>query len=219
MTRISTQTPLFDNRQAPLVLPEGVFYLPGAVKGQENPLTEVLMTLLAEAPPAQARTRGGGITSAAMTNCGDVGWWSDTKGYRYQAQRPDTGRPWPPNPAEFYDVVRQVTVDTPWPAFTPDACLINYYGPGAKMGLHQDCDEKDFTQPIVTICLGDDADFMIGSFARTDKAVPIVVRSGDVIIMGGESRMRFHGIRKIYAGTSPLPAITGRYSLTFRKAL
>ena len=111
-----------------------------------------------------------------------------------------------------------------WPihhglTFTPDACLINFYGSDAKMGLHQDRDEKDFTQPIMTVCLGDDADFQIGGALRTDKYFNVRVHSGDVLLMGGASRMRFHGVRRIFAGTSPIEGVTGRYSLTFRKAL
>lgn len=216
---MSPQNSLFDNQTAPPDLPEGVFYGPKALIGHEKPLTAALKDILAAAPPAQARTRGGGLTSAAMTNCGRVGWWSDARGYRYQPQRPDTGGSWPPIPSAFYAVVREAMATTPWPAFNPDACLINYYGPGTKMGLHQDRDEKDFSQPILTVCLGDDADFLVGGFSRADKAVSVVVSSGDVLIMGGASRMRFHGIRKIYPGTSPLSDIAGRYSLTFRKAL
>ena len=89
---------------------------------------------------------------------------------------------------------------TPWRGFVPDACLINYYGADAKMGLHQDRDEKDFSQPIVTICLGDDADFLVGGAKRTEKKQAIIVRSGDVLIMGGDSRLRFHGVRKNLSG-------------------
>ena len=214
---------LCDHHQAPDPLnrrpsPPGVFYLPQALKGQEQPLTAALKTVLAEAPPIQARTRGSGTTSAAMTNCKQVGWWSDARGCPYQVGRPDTCEPWPPIPGEFHEIVGRVMAGTPWPTFEPDACLINYYRPGAKMGLHQDRDAKDFTQPIVTVCLGDDADFMVGGFARADKVTAFVVSSSDVVVMGGANRMRFHGIRKIYPGTSPLPDIAGRYSLTFRKA-
>jgi alkylated DNA repair protein (DNA oxidative demethylase) len=101
----------------------------------------------------------------------------------------------------------------------PDACLINFYGADAKMGLHQDKDERDFSQPIVTVSLGDAADFIVGGFARTGPTRSIRVESGDAIVMGGDSRMRFHGVRRIYPGTSPLDGVQGRYSLTFRKAL
>jgi len=177
-----------------------------------------LRDVLAAAPPARTQTRGGGMTSAAMTNCGDAGWWSDRKGYRYVTRRPGTDLAWPEMPKAFTDAVRKVAAQTPWPDFSPDACLINFYEPGAKMGLHQDRDERDLTQPIFTFCLGDDADFLIGGFERGDKTHAFVVQHGDVLVMGGASRMRFHGVRKIYPNTSPV-ALGGRYSLTFRKAL
>ncbi|MBY0511070.1 MAG: alpha-ketoglutarate-dependent dioxygenase AlkB [Rhodospirillaceae bacterium] len=201
-------------------LPDGFFLHAGAVDaaGQER-LRAALEGVLRAAPPVRTRVKGGGMTSAAMTNCGDAGWWSDASGYRYVTTNPATGAPWPPIPVEFRNYVQRVVVKGPWPDFVPDACLINFYEPRAKMGLHQDRDEKDFAHPIVTVCLGDAADFMVGGFARGDKAVPMKVRSGDVVVMGGASRMRFHGIRKIYPGTSPLAGINGRYSLTFRKAL
>jgi len=109
--------------------------------------------------------------------------------------------------------------ETPWPDFVPDACLLNFYGEGAKMGLHQDRDEKDFSQPIVTVSLGDDGDFLIGGLTRTGRSEVLPLHSGDVLVMGGDSRMRFHGIRKVHSGTSPLPGLDGRISLTFRKAL
>ncbi len=210
---------LFDTQTDPPDLPEGVFYLQNALNERETPIFAALKRILEAAPPTHARTRGGGTTSAAMTNCGRVGWWSDARGYRYQELHPVTGQPWPSIPGEFLGAVKTVTAHTPWPNFAPDACLINYYGAKAKMGLHQDRDEKDLTHPIVTLCLGDDADFLIGGFARSDRATAFVVSHGDAIVMGGESRMRFHGIRKIYPGTSPHAGIAGRYSLTFRKAL
>ena len=171
------------------------------------------------APLTKVLTKTGGYTSAAITNCGHAGWWSDAKGYRYETRNPANGMPWPAMPDIFLRAVSACVANTPWPNFAPDACLINFYEPGAKMGLHQDRDEKDFTQPIVTVCLGGDADFQVGGPKRSDKTTSIIVRSGDVMIMGGESRLYFHGVRKIYSDTSPIPEIKGRYSLTFRKAL
>ena len=201
------------------VLPEGFILKTGAVDpaGQVR-LVEALWGVLQAAPPVHTRVKGGGQTSAAMTNCGPLGWWSDAKGYRYEPANPADGLPWPPIPDVFIYVVQQVTAKSPWPGFSPDACLINYYGEGAKMGLHQDKDEADFAQPIITVCLGDSADFMVGGFQRADKPVIFKVASGDVLLMGGASRMRFHGVRKVHAGTSPIPGLGGRYSLTFRKA-
>ena len=201
-------------------LPEGVIFRPHALTAKEQ--VEVLAgvrTVVGAAPLARLQTKTGGLTSAAMTNCGPAGWWSDTKGYRYVNMNPATGSPWPCFPQSFLAAVSKIAHGSPWPDFAPDACLINFYEPGAKMGLHQDKDEKDFTQPIITVCLGDDADFLVGGFARSDKTKVLVVRSGDALIMGGASRMLFHGVRKIYPGTSPLTDVGGRFSLTFRKAL
>lgn len=201
-------------------LPEGFFLRP---KQLDLALQTTFLALICEieiaAPLTKVRTKNGGTTSAAMTNCGAAGWWSDAAGYRYETINPTTQKPWPVLPAVFLQAVEMAVRGTPWPAFVPDACLINFYGDGAKMGLHQDRDEKDFAQPIVTMCLGDDADFLVGGPKRADKTTAIIVRSGDVMIMGGDSRLYFHGVRKIYPGTSPLPDINGRYSLTFRKAL
>lgn len=210
----------FADLDPPPGLPEGLILRAGAVdlSGQQR-LRVALEKVLLAAPPERTRTKGGGLTSAAMSNCGQVGWWSDARGYRYEPNCPGTGQPWPPMPEEFSELVQRVTMDSPWPDFRPDACLINFYEPGSKMGLHQDRDEKDFSQPIITLSLGDAADFLVGGMARSDRAAVIKLRSGDVLLMGGASRMRFHGVRKIYPGTSPLAAIAGRYSLTFRKAL
>lgn len=172
-----------------------------------------------DAPFQHPQTRGGGMTSAAMTNAGEAGWWSDRSGYRYLPVQPGTGKPWPIMPAVFRHAVALTLHGTDWTNFQPDACLINFYERGAKMGLHQDRDERDFSQPIVTISLGDDADFLVGGASRTDKTTALVLESGDGMIMGPPGRMLFHGIRKIYPGTSPLPNLAGRISLTFRKAL
>lgn len=201
-------------------LPSGFIFRANALDlDRQRALLDALSAITRAAPPAKVQTKGGGYTSAAITNCGEAGWWSDPKGYRYERLNPITQKPWPAIPDVFSKAVADVAHGTPWPAFAPDACLINFYEGKAKMGLHQDRDEKDFAHPIVTVCLGDDADFLIGGFARGDKTQNIVVRSGDVLVMGGDSRMRFHGVRKIYPGTSPLAGVNGRYSLTFRKAL
>lgn len=159
------------------------------------------------------------MTSAAMTNTGDAGWWSDAKGYRYITTQPGSGRPWPPMPDIFREIVALAVNASPWPNFQPDACLINFYAPGTKMGLHQDRDERDFNAPIVTISLGDDADWLVGGLARADKTTAFIVESGDALLMGPPGRMLFHGVRKIHPGTSPLNDLQGRISLTFRKAL
>jgi alkylated DNA repair protein (DNA oxidative demethylase) len=116
-------------------------------------------------------------------------------------------------------VVAAAVAASPWPGFVPDVCLINRYGPDAKMGLHQDRDERDFNQPIVTVSLGASADFLIGGPQRSDRPTVVRVDSGDVLLMGPPSRLLFHGVRRIHPGTSPLPGLTDRISLTFRRAL
>jgi alkylated DNA repair protein (DNA oxidative demethylase) len=176
-------------------------------------------SVVASAPFSQPRTKGGGQFSAELTNCGAAGWWSDERGYRYETVDPRSGLPWPDMPSAFTEMLNSALTGTEAAGFEPDACLINHYAPGAKMGLHQDKDEADFSHPIVTVCLGASADFWIGGFKRADKPMIVPVHSGDVLIMGGASRMRYHGVRKVYAGTSPLAGLDGRISLTFRKAL
>ena len=218
MARPVRPVQLFDDLP-PVPLPAGMQHFPGRLASPaQKALLEAVKEITKAVPFAQARTKMG-LTSAAMTNCGSAGWWSDLKGYRYETRHPETGAPWPPLPEIFLKTVAEVVADSPWPDFIPDACLINFYGEGAKMGLHQDRDEKNFAQPIVTVSLGDAADFLIGGMTRRERATALIVKSGDVMIMGGESRLRFHGVRKIYPGTSPLPELTGRISLTFRQAL
>lgn len=220
MPRKSTQPSLFDPSvpEPPAKLPPGLFHRPALLDlAGQHALLAAVREVARVAPFAHARTKMG-LTSAAMTNAGSAGWWSDLKGYRYETRNPATGEPWPPMPEIFRAVVAAAVAETPWPDFTPDACLINFYGEGAKMGLHQDRDEKDFAQPIVTVSLGDHGDFQIGGMTRSERADVLVVKSGDALIMGGDSRMRFHGIRKIHPGTSPLETRAGRISLTFRKA-
>ncbi len=202
------------------ILPSGFILRPNCLDlATQNAVWAAIQDIEAAAPLRRLMTKTGKFTSAAMTNCGQAGWWSDAKGYRYETRDPQTAAPWPPMPDVFWTAVKLAARQSPWPMFSPDACLINFYTAGAKMGLHQDRDEKDFNQPIITICLGDDADFLVGGPNRSDKTAAVVVRSGDAMIMGGEGRLYFHGIRKIYPGTSPLPNIAGRYSLAFRKAL
>ncbi|TAL02383.1 MAG: alpha-ketoglutarate-dependent dioxygenase AlkB [Rhodospirillaceae bacterium] len=209
-----------DSQSTEGFLPAGVSYRPGLVDAAtQTVLARAVADIAARAPFRHPRTPGRGAFSAAITNCGTVGWWSDQRGYRYVPAQPESALPWPEIPQAFRDTVARVMAGTPWPRFAPDACLINFYGPGAKMGLHQDRDERDFAQPIVTVSLGDTADFMVGGGVRSDKTQAFQFRSGDVLIMGGEGRMLFHGVRRVHEGTSPITGLQGRYSLTFRKAL
>lgn len=204
----------------PPVLPSGIFHLTGKLDSQhQSALIDATRHLSKSAEFSHPTTKSGGTYSAEITNCGQVGWWSDVRGYRYTEIDPRSGRAWPDMPKLFLDTLDSILSETVAEGFEPDACLINHYVKGAKMGLHQDKDERDFSHPIVTVSLGAAADFLIGGLKRSDPSQVILVESGDVLIMGGESRMRFHGIRKIYPGSSPIAGVEGRLSLTFRKAL
>jgi DNA oxidative demethylase len=148
-----------------------------------------------------------------MSNCGPLGWVSDESGYRYQTAHPETGRPWPPIPATLVTIWNEVT-QYPRP---PEACLINFYGPTAKMGLHQDRDEEDFDAPVVSISLGDSCLFRVGGLKRSEPTRPLRLSSGDVLVLGGGARLAFHGVDRIYPGTSRLLPEGGRINLTLRR--
>ncbi len=186
---------------------------------QQRALLSILRTAVAEAPLFVPRMpRSGKPFSVRMTNLGTLGWVSDKQGgYRYQPTHPDTGNPWPPIPEMVLDVWKEVSG---YPA-PPEACLINYYEPGARMGLHQDRDEEDLAAPVVSISLGDSGLFRIGGTRRNDPTRSLRLSSGDVVILGGTARLAFHGIDRIYAGTSRLLhdwfPDGGRINLTLRR--
>ena len=162
--------------------------------------------------PVMPRT--GKPFSVRMSNCGSLGWVSDQeRGYRYQATHPDTGAPWPPMPERLLALWRDVT-RYPLP---PEACLINVYGAGTKMGSHQDRDEQDLAAPVLSVSLGDEATFHVGGTKRTDPKMRVRLASGDVLVLEGESRLAFHGIDKVFAGTSLLLKNGGRINLTLRR--
>lgn len=151
--------------------------------------------------------------SVRMTNCGALGWVSDITGYRYQAVHPETGRPWPPIP----DIILKAWVDLSGYPALPEACLVNVYLPGTRMGLHQDRDEQDFAAPVVSLSLGDSCLFRIGGTKRSDPTRSFRLASGDVLILGGPNRLAFHGVDRILAGTSTLLPEGGRINLTLRR--
>ena len=200
--------------QAPPVKP-GLKYLPGALDlAAQTALVEVLRAAVAEAPlvtPVMPRT--GRPFTVRMTNLGSLGWVSDRAGYRYQPNHPETGRPWPPIPAMLLDLWRTVSG---YP-HDPEACLVNFYHGGAKMGLHRDEDEEDFSAPVLSVSLGDTAVFRIGGTERSGKTETIKLSSGDVLVMGGASRLCYHGIDRVLTGTSTLLKDGGRINLTLRR--
>jgi DNA oxidative demethylase len=157
--------------------------------------------------------KSGRPMSVRMSNCGPLGWLTDERGYRYQPTHPETGRPWPPIP----EPLRKVWDDVAHYRHPPEACLINFYGPDAKMGLHQDRDETDFDAPVVSLSLGDSCLFRVGGQKRNDPTRSFRLNSGDVVVLGGAARLAFHGVDRIYAGTSTLLAGGGRINLTLRR--
>jgi alkylated DNA repair protein (DNA oxidative demethylase) len=194
--------------------PEGFFYFPGALDraAQEAMAAEVLAAL-EDAPPFQPVTAGGKPFSVRMSNLGPLGWVSDRAGYRYQPTHPLTGRPWPPIPRSVLSVWRaHAGVEA-----EPDACLVNLYGPGARMGLHQDRDEADFGFPVVSISLGDTANFRIGP-AEGGRTSTLRLASGDVCVLSGSARLARHGIDRVLTGSSTLLPGGGRLNLTLRRA-
>lgn len=196
--------------------PGAVVLRGGALRDDTALLAEI--DRIAGLVPFQYRaTPGGYAMSVAMTNCGEVGWVTDRQGYRYQTTSPESQQPWPPMPELFRTLAVEAAEQAGFDGFAPDACLINRYQPGAKMSLHQDKDEHDFGAPIVSVSLGLPAIFQFGGMERSDKTQRVTLTHGDIVVWGGPSRLRYHGILPLKAGEHPL---TGgyRFNLTFRKA-
>ncbi|AMJ63107.1 alpha-ketoglutarate-dependent dioxygenase AlkB family protein [Bosea sp. PAMC 26642] len=193
----------------------GVVHWPGYLGSDaQAALVADLREAARQAPFFQPRMpKTGKPFSVRMTNCGSLGWVSDQSGYRYQPLHPDTGAPWPPLPPVLLQAWRELA-GYPHP---PEACLVNFYEPGAKMGLHQDRDEEDFDAPVLSLSLGDTALFRIGGTARGGKTVSLRLASGDALLFGGEARLAFHGIDPILAGSSALLPQGGRINLTLRR--
>jgi alkylated DNA repair protein (DNA oxidative demethylase) len=184
----------------------------------DRPAQEALLAairdVIARAPlyvPRMPKT--GAPFSVRMTNCGSVGWVSDERGYRYQPTHPETGQPWPAMP----DSLLRAWAEIGRHESPPEACLINFYAPSARMGLHQDRDEGDFTAPVVSLSLGDTCLFRIGGTQRSDKTRSFRLASGDAMVLAGEQRLAFHGVDRIIAGTSTLLGEPGRINLTLRR--
>ncbi len=196
----------------------------GAVvlRGHALPTAERILaavtTVTAAAPFRHMVTPGGFTMSVAMTNCGAAGWVTDRTGYRYDPRDPDSGRPWPGMPDAFLRVATAAAAAAGYPDFAPDACLINRYQPGARLSLHQDRNERDLAAPIVSVSLGLPAVFQFGGLKRNDPARRIALQHGDVVVWGGPSRLRYHGVLPLPDGEHPVLG-RARVNLTFRRAL
>lgn len=180
-------------------------------------LLPALEATLDKAPFRHMVTPGGFTMSAALSSCGSFGWMTDRSGYRYTPTDPQTQRPWPEIPRAFMELAQRAARACGFPGFVPDACLINQYIPGAKMSLHQDRDEKHYEWPVVSVSLGLPAMFLFGGHQRSDKTQRIALLHGDVVVWGGEDRLRFHGVLPIKPGHHPLLG-EQRINFTFRRA-
>ena len=196
---------------------DGAVLLRGFAKPVEHDLIAALQAITAQAPFRHMFTPGGHQMSVAMTNCGSAGWVTDRSGYRYDRVDPVSGQPWPAMPQVFLELAERAAADGGFEKFSPDACLINRYQPGARMSLHQDKDEQDFGAPIVSVSLGIPAIFLFGGLKRADKPRRFRLAHGDIAVWGGPSRLFFHGVAPLADGEH---ALTGRQriNLTFRKA-
>jgi alkylated DNA repair protein (DNA oxidative demethylase) len=198
-----------------IAVASGVVHWPGRLSAEEQgALLAELRAVVRQAPFFQPRMpKTGKPFSVRMTNCGPLGWVSDERGYRYQPLHPETNEPWPLMPAPLLALWEELA-GYPHP---PEACLINYYASGAKMGLHQDRDEQDFAAPVLSVSLGDGALFRIGGTTRGGKTTSLKLASGDVLIFGGEARLAYHGIDRVLSGSSTLLPEGGRINLTLRR--
>lgn len=197
-------------------LPPGIIHRAAYLdRGRQEHLLSLVREIVRQAPlyvPAMPKT--GKEMSVRMTNCGSLGWLTDKEhGYRYVDRHPVTGEPWPPIPGELLEI---------WDDFSgcgkkPEACLVNFYSPDARMGLHVDSDESALDCPVVSISLGDDCLFRVGGTYRSDRTKSFRLCSGDIVVIGGESRLAYHGVDRIYPGTSDLMKNGGRINLTLRR--
>ncbi|MDM0030872.1 DNA oxidative demethylase AlkB [Variovorax sp. J22P271] len=180
-------------------------------------LLAAVQAVTAQAPFRHLVTPGGFTMSVAMSNCGALGWVSDRSGYRYDPIDPDSGRPWPAMPAAFAALAAQAASEAGFEGFVPDACLVNRYLPGTRLSLHQDRNERDLRQPIVSVSLGLPALFQFGGPTRSDRPRRVPLAHGDVVVWGGPARLNFHGVLPLKEGEHPLLGAS-RINLTFRKA-
>ena len=214
-------TSLFDHEPPPAlprdVLGPATAVLAGFALDREDEVLASLELVVGQSPFRNMITPGGFRMSVAMSNCGPLGWVTDRTGYRYSPIDPETNRAWPEMPQAFRKLAASAAEETGFPNFLPDAGLINRYEPGTRLSLHQDKDERDFTQPIVSVSLGLPATFLFGGLDRSDPTIRIPLVHGDVVVWGGPARLRYHGIAPLKQGEHPRLGRL-RYNLTFRKA-
>lgn len=214
----ATMQNLFDPDGGMEALGPGAVLLRGFALAHDRALLAAIDAVAVAAPFRHMTTPGGFEMSVAMTNCGQGGWITDRKGYRYTREDPGTGRPWPGIPAAFLALAYEAAEAAGFSGFVPDACLINRYEPGTRLTPHQDRDEADYGHPIVSVSLGLPATFQFGGPKRADPMKKVALHHGDVVVWGGPSRLAHHGVLTLKSGEHPM---TGRrrFNLTLRKAL
>jgi len=199
-----------------MLLPNGIRHLPGYLdRSRQEALVEAIRAIVADAPLFTPIMPGTGKEmSVRMTNCGSLGWVTDKqRGYRYQPTHPVTGRPWPAIPPQLLDLWNDIAGYEK----LPQACLVNFYADDARMGLHQDRDEQDLAAPVLSISLGNTCLFRVGGLNRNDRTLSFKLSSGDIVVLGGEGRLCFHGVDRIHPATSTLLKNGGRINLTLRR--
>ena len=206
-----------DERPSREAIADGAVLLRSFAGQFEDDLIAALREIIKRAPFRHMSTPGGHQMSVAMTNCGNAGWVTDRTGYRYDGTDPESGEKWPAMPSVFRELAGEAATEAGFKGFSPDACLINRYEPGARMSLHQDKDEQDFGAPIVSVSLGIPAIFLFGGLKRSDKPQKFRLTHGDVVVWGGPSRLFFHGVAPLADGEHALMG-RERINLTFRKA-
>ncbi|HVJ29262.1 MAG TPA: DNA oxidative demethylase AlkB [Gammaproteobacteria bacterium] len=206
-----------DAREPRLELGPGAFVLRGFALPDDERLRSGVLAVAAAAPFRHMQTPGGFTMSVAMTNCGNRGWVSDPTGYRYSELDPNSGLHWPAMPAAFESLARRAAAAAGFQGFAPDACLVNRYEPGARLTMHQDKDERDYREPIVSVSLGVPAVFMFGGLKRKDRPLRLALTHGDVVVWGGSSRLRYHGVAALKLAQHPF-AGQARINLTLRRA-
>lgn len=212
------QQSLFDPEGGKEALAPGAAVLRGFATKRASALLAAIRAIEARSPFRHMVTPGGFEMSVAMTNCGTAGWVTDRSGYRYQTLDPLSGAPWPVMPHAFLALAEEAASAAGFATFVPDACLINRYEPGAKLSLHQDKDEADYTHPIVSVSLGLPATFQFGGPKRGDPVRRVALEHGDVVVWGGPSRLFHHGVLTLKTGEHPLVGAR-RFNLTLRRAL